>query len=175
MSKRRKIRRSGSIYIAVLGTALIVGLLGMSAMIGQRLQNRMVSTSGDVRQAQLNANTAIELGLLAMKSDTNWRTTYSNGNVIASRATNAGTCTLTVRNVPDPGTPLSTNSDDPVVLLGIGYSGQAIQRATVTIDPRKDPLSCLRSAVAVGGAATLQNGTLRTDGLITANSVSATS
>ena len=122
-------QRSGGIYIAVLGTALIVSLLGMSALIGQRLQNRMVSTSADMRQAQLNANSAIELGLLAMKSDTNWRTTYSNGNVFANRATNAGTCTLTVRNVPDPGTPLSTNSDDPVILLGIGNSGEAIQRA----------------------------------------------
>ncbi len=144
-------------------------------MIGQRLQNRMVSTSGDVRQAQLNANTAIELGLLAMKSDTNWRTTYSTGNVFANRATNAGTCTLTVRNVPDPGTPLSTNSDDPVILLGVGNSGDAVQRATVTIDPRKDPLSSLRYAVATGGAITLQNDTLRTGGVISANTVSATS
>jgi hypothetical protein len=176
MSKRRKTRhRSGSIYIAVLGTAMIVGLLGMSAMIGQRLQNRMVSTSGDVRQAQLNANTAIELGLLAMKSDTNWRTTYSNGNVLANRATNAGTCTLTVRNVPDPGTPLSTNSDDPVILLGVGNSGDAIQRAKVTIDPRKDPLSSLRYSVATGGAITLQSDTLRTAGVISSNTISATS
>ena len=168
-------RRSGGIYIAVLGTALVVSLLGMSAMIGQRLQNRMVSTSGDVRQAQLNANTAIELGLLAMKSDTNWRTTYSNGNVFANRATNAGTCTLTVRNIPDPGTPLSTNADDPIILLGVGNSGEAVQRAKVTIDPRKDPLSCLRYAVATGGAITLQSDTLRTGGVISANTVSATS
>src|SRR3954471_6998030 len=175
MSKRRKIRRSGSIYIAVLGTALIVGLLGMSAMIGQRLQNRMVSTSGDVRQAQLNANTAIELGLLAMKSDTNWRTTYSTGTVFTNRATNAGRCTLTIRNVPDPGTPLSTNGDDPVILLGIGYSGDAIQRAKVTIDPSQDQLSILRYVVATGAAITLQSNTLRTDGVISANTVSATS
>jgi hypothetical protein len=176
MSALRKSRqRSGGIYIAVLGTALVVSLLGMSAMIGQRLQNRMVSTSGDVRQAQLNANTAIELGLLAMKSDTNWRTTYSNGTVFTNRATNAGTCTLTVRNIPDPGTPLSTNSDDPVILLGVGNSGNAIQRAKLTIDPRKDPLSCLRYAVATGGAITLQSDTLRTSGIISANTMSATS
>src|SRR3954453_3252704 len=103
---RHKRLRTGGIYIAVLGTALVVALLGMSALIGQRLQNRMITASSDIRQAQLNANTAIELGLLAMKSDTNWRTTYSNGNFFATRGTNAGTCTLTVRNVPNPGTPL---------------------------------------------------------------------
>src|ERR1700712_3789535 len=97
-----------------------------------------------------------------MKSDTNWRTTYSNGNVFTNRGTNAGTCTLTVRNVPDPGTPLSTNYDDPIIVQGVGKNGDAIQRAKLTVGPRKDPLSCLRYAVAAGGTITLQRDTLRT-------------
>ena len=92
-------RRTGGVYIAVLGTALIVALLGMSALIGQRIQNRMLVASADIRQAQLNANTAVELALLTMKQDTNWRTTYSNGNWFVNRSTGAGTCTL---NVIDP-------------------------------------------------------------------------
>src|SRR5262249_52288647 len=49
------------------------------------------------------------------------------------------------------------------------------QRFQVAVDPRKDPLSCLRSALAVGGSITLNSDTLRTDGLITANQISATS
>ena len=158
--------RRGGIYIAVLGTAMIVAVLGMSALIGQRLQNRMIMTSGDVRQAQLNANTAIELGLLMMKNDTSWRTNNASGNWFVNRGTNAGTCTLNVTDPIDGN--LSNNPDDPVVLLGIGYSGEAIQRATVTIDPRKNPLSCLRYAVTTGGAITLQNDILRTGGVISA-------
>ena len=55
------------------GTALVVALLGMTALIGQRIQNRMIVASADIRQAQLNANTAVELALLTMKQDTNWR------------------------------------------------------------------------------------------------------
>src|SRR5882757_9350418 len=141
MSPRRQKRlRTGGIYIAVLGTALVVALLGMSALIGQRLQNRMIVASSDIRQAQLNANTAIEFGLLAMKQDANWRTTYSNGNWFVNRNTNVGTCTL---NVTDPiDANLSNNTDDPVVMLGIGYSGEAVQRVKVTVDPRKEPLTC---------------------------------
>src|SRR3954453_23118788 len=98
---RHKRLRTGGIYIAVLGTAMIVALLGMSALIGQRLQNRMIVASGDIRQAQLNANTGVELGLLAMKQDTNWRSTYSNETCFLNRATNAGTCSLYLGNVSD--------------------------------------------------------------------------
>ena len=168
---RNKARRTGGVYIAVLATALVVSLLGMSAIIGQRIQNRLLVASSSIRQAQLNANAAVELGQLIMKQDTNWRTTYANGNWFVNRTTNAGTCTLNVTD-PNDGN-LANNADDDVVLLGIGYSGEAQQRVKVTLDPRKEPISCLRSAVAVGDAATLSGDILRTNGLITANSISA--
>ena len=68
------LRRQGGVYIAVLGSAMIIALLGLCALIGQRIQNRLVSASTDIRQAQLNANTAVELALLTMKQDASWRT-----------------------------------------------------------------------------------------------------
>src|SRR3954470_11926726 len=112
-------RRTGGVYIAVLGTSLIIALLGMCAMIGQRIENRLVVASTDIRQAQLNANTAVELAILAMKQDANWRTTYSNGNWFTNRSTGIGSCTA---NVVDPidGT-LAGGADDPIVITGIGY------------------------------------------------------
>ena len=70
---KRKLVRTGGMYIAVLGTALVVALLGISALVGQRIQNRIVTASADIRQAELNANTAVELALLAMKQEPNWR------------------------------------------------------------------------------------------------------
>jgi hypothetical protein len=166
-------RRHGGVYVAVLGSALIIALLGMCALLGQRIENRLVASSTDIRQAQLNANTAVELALLTMKQDTSWRTNYSNGNWFTGRSTGNGTCTA---NVVDPNDgSLSNGSDDPVVVTGIGYSGQAEQRLKITVDARKDPLSCLRSAVAVGGTITLSGNTLRTNGLTTANQITATS
>ncbi len=164
--------RTGGVYIAVLGTSLIVALLGLSALLGQRIQNRMLVAAADTRQAQLNANAAVELALLTMKQDVNWRTTYSNGNWFTGRATSAGTCSL---NVTDPiDSTLSNGPDDPVVVLGVGYSGKAEQRVEVTVDPRRDPFSCLRSAIATGGAINLSADTLRTNGLISANDIDAT-
>src|SRR4051794_27692887 len=122
--------RKGGVYIAVLGSAMIIALLGMCALIGQRIGNRLVVASTDIRQAQLNASTAVELALLAMKQDTNWRTTYTNGSWFTNRSTGVGSCTA---NVVDPiDASLSNGADDPVVVTGIGYSGSAEQRMQVT-------------------------------------------
>src|SRR6478736_2580164 len=120
---RRSRCRTGGVYIAVLGSAMIAALLGMCALIGQRIENRLVVASTDIRQAQLNANTAVELAMLAMKQDTNWRTTYSNGNWFTNRSTGIGSCTV---NVVDPiDATLAGGADDPVLITGIGYSGGA--------------------------------------------------
>src|SRR3954463_7251700 len=86
--------RTGGVYIAVLGSAMIIALLGMCALIGQRIQNRLVSSSTDIRQAQMNANTAVELALLMMKQDSNWRTNNPNGSWFTNRSTANGTCTV---------------------------------------------------------------------------------
>jgi hypothetical protein len=164
-------RRTGGVYIAVLGSAMLIALLGMCALFGQRIQNRLVRSSTDIRQAQLNANTAVELALLTMKQDTSWRANNVNGNWFVSRPIGNGTCTVNVVDPVDGN--LTNNADDCVVVTGIGYSGQAEQRVKVTVDPRKDPLSCLRSAVAVGGSIGVVSDTFRTNGLTTANQILA--
>jgi hypothetical protein len=168
-----RLRRTGGVYIAVLGTALMVSLLAMSALLGQRVQNRILTASGDIRQAQLNANTAAELALLTMKQDTNWRTTQPNGTWFSNRSTGAGSCTAYVADPVDSN--LSNSNDDPILVRGIGYSGSAEQRVEYTHDPLKQPLTSLRSAIATGDDIDLAGDTLRTDGLITADATSASS
>jgi len=170
-TRRNKTRRTGGVYIAVLGSAMLIALLGMCALMGQRIQNRLVRSSSDIRQAQLNANTAVELALLTMKQDTSWRANNVNGSWFVNRSTGNGTCTV---NVVDPvDGSLTNNGDDSVVVTGIGYSGQAEQRVKLTVDPRKDPLSCLRSAIAVGGSIGVVSDIFRTNGLTTANQIFA--
>src|SRR3954462_12800236 len=150
---RRSSPRQGGVYIVVLGSAMIIALFGMCALIGQRIENRLVVASSDIRQAQMNANTAVELAIPAIQQKTNWRTTYTNGNWFTNRSTGIGTCTASVVDPIDA--TLSGGADDPVVITGIGYSGGAEQRVQVTIDPIKSPYGCLRSSVAAGGNITL--------------------
>ena len=63
MARRNTLRRPGGVYIAVLGTSMIVALLGLAALIGQRIQNQILVAAADTRQAQLNAFSAVELAL----------------------------------------------------------------------------------------------------------------
>ena len=155
----------------MLGTSLIVSLLALSALALQRIQNRMLDTSANIRQAQLNAEAAIELGLLAMKQNTNWRSTYTSGRWINARALSAGTCSLDGIDPVDSN--LANNTTDPVVFTGIGNCGTAEQRVQVVVDPRTQPLSCLRSGVAAGHAVTLTGSVLRSSGPISANTTTA--
>jgi Carbohydrate binding domain len=171
--RNRRVARTGSVYLAVMGTSLIVALLALSALALQRIQNRMLSTTADIRQAQLNAEAAIELGLLAMKQNTSWRTTYTSGHWIVNRGLSVGTCSLDGTDPVD--SDLTNNTTDPVVLVGIGNCGTAEQRVQFTIDPQVPPLSCLRSGIAAGHAVTLTNSVLRSTGQVSANSVSASS
>jgi len=171
---RKNHARTGSVYLAVLGTSLIVSVLALSALALQRVQNRMLTAAADTQQAQLNAQTALELGLLTIKSDTTWRTTYSNGNWFTNRGTGIGTCSLSVTDPADAN--LADDPLEPVLLVGIGYSGRAEQRVQLTLDFQAKPLACLRSAVAAGDSVALTSCVLRasTSGLISANSISAT-
>lgn len=168
---RQQLNRRGGVYIAVLGTSLVVAMLGLCALMGQRIQNRMLVSSADIRQAQLNAHSAVELAMLRMKNDTNWRSNYSNGNWFTVNNGTSGTYTANVTDPVDGN--LDNRDDDPVVILGTGTSGGAEQRVSVTVDPHKSAISCLKSAIAVGGAIDLNNDALRTDGLITASTINA--
>jgi Carbohydrate binding domain len=168
--------RSGSVYIAVLGTSLIVTMLALSALALQRIQNRILAASADIQQAQLNAKSAIDLGLLTMRQDENWRTTYSGDNHwFTNRGIGAGTSSLEVIDPIDGD--LDDDANDPIVMTGLGTSGEAEQRIEVTVDPRKEPLGCLRAAVVAGDAIQLSGSVLRTSNSATvaANSVTASS
>ena len=171
-SRLQKHRRA-SVYLAVLGTALIVSVLAMSSLALQRVQNRMLTASSNVRQAQLNAEAAIQLGLLAIQNDPDWRTTYANGDWFADRNLGQGGCSL---NVVDPADGnLADDAAEPILMTGVGTSGKAVQRVTRTVDAFNQPLECLRSSVAAGDAIGLNGAVLRaTDsGLISAESTSA--
>jgi hypothetical protein len=173
MVAKQSIRtRSGGVYIAVLGTALMVSMLGMATLMLQRVQNRQLTNTSHVRQAQLNAEAAVELALLAIQTESNWRTARTNGNWFAGRGTGRGTCSVDVIDPLDAN--LADDDSEPVVITGVGNSGPAEQRVEWTVDPRKSPLECLRSTVAAGDLIDMQSDVLRSSGLVTANQISAT-
>src|SRR5262245_59256454 len=124
-TSRINLQRRGSVYLAVLGTAMIAGVLAFSALALQRVQNRMLAASSEIHQAQLNAEAAIQMGLLSIKTDPSWRTSNPHGNWFVNRSLGEGTCTLAVTDPQDAS--LTDSATEPIVMTGIGTVGQAVQ------------------------------------------------
>lgn len=174
-SRQQHLNRRGSVYLAVLGTAMIVSVLALSSLALQRVQNRMLASSDNIRQAQNNAETAIKLGLLTIKNDSNWRNNYVNGSWFANRSLGDGSCSLTIS---DSDGLLADDPSDSVVMTGVGVSDSSEQRIVRTIDAFQQPLGCLHSSVAAGDTLSISSGAVlraTNSGLITANSASVSS
>lgn len=164
--KTRTAPRQGGVYVVVLGTSLIVTVLGLSALVLQRIQLRTVTAAADIRQAQLNAHTAVESALLTMTQSANWRTSQSNGSWFANRNTGAGTCSLSVSDPVDSN--LADDAMESVTIVGVGKSGNAVQRCEVVVDPRRHPIDALRTSASSGGVATGQSGSFNWNTVISA-------
>src|ERR1041384_6442214 len=123
-------RNRGSIYVLVLGVALIVTTIGLGALAVVRAQGRINDANGDAAEARFYALSAIEMGRMMIAQDSNWRNTYLSGGWPTNMPVGAGTLTLQVVN---PNGALNHASTDPVILTGIGAKGAAIQRIAVTL------------------------------------------
>src|SRR5256885_2561462 len=71
-------RRRGSIYAVVLAMAILVSLIGLSAVAGGRINLRTAAAGGDSSSAELMAPSALEHGIAVLNSDSNWRSNYTN-------------------------------------------------------------------------------------------------
>lgn len=58
-----KSRQGMALYISVLSTALLVSLLGLSALTIVRIERMKMAVTTDRRTARLNATSAVELAL----------------------------------------------------------------------------------------------------------------
>ena len=156
---RRRVRpnrRGAAIYIVVLGTALLVSLLGLSALLAKRVQRRMAQDASDLAAARLYAQAAIEIGMLRIENNSSWRTAFPNGVWEADQAIGAGAYTL--HGVDPTDADLTDSTADPVVLTGIGVKGRATQKMQVTLVPYEAPLEALNTCLHAGGNITISTG-----------------
>lgn len=172
----RPVQRRGSIYLAVMATALIVSLLGLSALALQRLQRRSFEQTEDEAQARLNAETAIAIGMERVRSDAQWRAHHSSGVWENNVPLAAGDCTLEGIDPADGN--LANSSNDPLLLIGTGRRGTAVHRIERMLVPRNDmpigPDTALLAAKTLefNGASVYCSHTLRTNDQATASNAS---
>ncbi|MCH7595425.1 MAG: hypothetical protein IID35_02605 [Planctomycetes bacterium] len=167
-------RRRGSIYVMVLGTSLVVTVIGLSALTITRIERRSAESTGDFAQARLYAQSAIDMGRLRIRNDPDWRTSYTNGDWEIRRAIGSGTYTVGGYDPVDG--ILDDGSSDPLILKGIGFEGAARYQLQVQLEAQGQALTCLEVALHTGDNLLFSGSTAQCDQVISSNNnIDATS
>ncbi len=171
----------GSIYLLVLGASMLVAVIGISALLVARIEHRTATHAEDGVKARAYAESAMELALLLVNEDPNWRPTLGDSNWPTNQAIGDGTYSIEVTDEIDS---LVGTGVDPLVVTAIGMKGQARQKIRVTLNPH-DPAAPLelfdyglysasgivvtpgRNAWAARGAPIGTNASVLNDGTIT--------
>jgi hypothetical protein len=131
---RRSASRQGSIYLAVMGVAMIVSIIGMTSMQIARLQLKSAGNRQDLEEARLLSQSGVEFGLGNMDFLPNWRTgMVSDVEMTPPLVVGNGTMTYSLSLV-DEDSDLSDDTNDSVRILGIGRVGDAVYATSVLLE-----------------------------------------
>lgn len=131
MMRKWNHRRRGSMYVAVLGVAMIVTVIGLSALMATRVERQYARGTGDFAQARLYAQSAIEMGFFWISDDPDWRTREWE----ADQPIGQGTYTLEGIDPDDDN--LEAEPNNSIILIGTGVQGEARYKLQVTVVPLK--------------------------------------
>lgn len=160
--------RRGSIYIIVVGTSLLVGLLGLSALMQQQVNRRSHEASFDTVQARNNAFSALRVGMLLIQNDPDWRYSYPDG--VWEQDTELANGTYTLQGTDPSDGDLTDNPTEPVLLTGIGKYGDATHKTQITLAPANRGFTCLQTSLHANGDVNVESGaTLNNDQIASAN------
>ena len=112
-----------------MGTAMIVTIIGLSALMAVRIQRRGAEGSNDLGAARFYAQAAIEHGFAKINQDPDWRTNFGSGFWLTNQQIHGGTYSLDATFIDDgDGKP----ENDDVVLTGTGVHGPIWTAALVS-------------------------------------------
>lgn len=169
-SKRNLSRhRHGTIYIAVLGVALIVGVFAAAAMQIARIELHHAVSADEMARARLAAQSGIEYAISVINGNSDWRTKYTSDDLPTARSlTGTESFTFTLSD-DDDGGHLTDDQQLWVTLRSEGKSGKATSVAKVRLQPTGEGLSCLESSLHSGGILTVTSTIQATNQRISAN------
>jgi hypothetical protein len=159
--------RRGSVYVVVLGTAMIVTIIGLATLTAVRIQHRSAEGQADFAEARLYARSGIEMGLLTIRSDPTWRDHLGHGDWLVDQPIGRGTYSIAGFDTKDGD--ISDDVGDSLMLVGTGAVGDAVCALSVTVRNRAEPLECLGSALHSALDCYLDGTVLWSDGLVSSN------
>lgn len=154
-TRRVSSHRRGTIYVAVLGVALIVGAVSATAIHLARTELHQAVTADEIARARLAAQSGIEYAIAVINSNDNWRSDYTNGNL-----TTAGSLAPTGEfsfTLTDSDHDLNDDVNDAVTLRSVGTVGvtPTVCVMEVLLQPADMGLNCLESSLHSGGSVSL--------------------
>lgn len=129
--------RRGATYIAVLMTAMLVTIAALSGLSAARSRLRAVETASYTTRARFYAEAAVDMGLHAVRVDSNWRNNYTNDEWVSERTMGSGDYAWKLVDEEDGD--LAGSSAGPVRLYGKGMAGDATRIYSVKLKPRAAP------------------------------------
>jgi hypothetical protein len=160
----RHMRRSGTVYIAVLGTAIIVAVIGISSLHIARLEFKESTIVDNMSRARLAAKSGVDYVMAYLKTQNNWRTAYTSGttNQLSTLLNLLPAGESFAFQLVDSDGDLDDDESDPVTLRLLGHAGDATHVIEVTLAPTGQGLTCLTASVHAQGNLEI-NETLTTD------------
>lgn len=163
--------RRASIYLLVLGVAMIVSSIAVFSLTHVRTQRRILKQNSDRVQAEIIARTAIERGRLLIESDPDWRTNRPQG-VWWSHA--AGGDSGSVEAIDPIDGDFTNDETGSVLMTATGVFGSARQKVEVRLNTFLEPIAVLRDAahfrdgfgVSSGATVTVNDASITTNGSI---------
>lgn len=116
-----------------LGTATFVTLIGLSALTGIRIKHRAASGDHDRVTARLYAQSAVEMALVTIYADPNWRDTIAPG--AWQTRSSIGDGSFTWKIVDETNASFTTDRNAPVRVFGEGTSGGSVWIYSVVVQP----------------------------------------
>jgi len=159
--------RRGTIYMLVIMSSAIVATIGLASLQLLRLQGRIAREGNDLIEARLYARTAVELGMLKIQTDSNWRKNLGDGAWITDQAIGQGRYSI---NVVDPiDNKIEHGNNHPVLITGVGNKGNATFNTTVRMEVGLPEGSALEVSMMSGSYTSVYGATLTSDQTVGSN------
>jgi hypothetical protein len=162
-------RRTGGVYVAVLGVALIVALVSLASLHLSRAEIEVLTGAEQTAAAELLAQSAVEFAVAYINGDPSWRSNNPSGVDLPTGSwvpLGAGSVKFVLSDADGN---LNDDHRDAVTVRGLGRVGEAVQVVTAILEPTTGPVSSLNRAMVALGNVTLTGATITTDRTVCSN------
>ncbi|UCD74313.1 MAG: hypothetical protein JSV91_11030, partial [Phycisphaerales bacterium] len=146
------VRRRGSVYLLVLGVAMLLTVIGVGSVLAVRSQRQAANLTSDAAEARLYAHSGLELARYWVQTEPSWRTSRAEGVWITDEPIGNGTFTIEAHDLGPNGDLADSSDGDPVLLIATGAKGDARHKMQVRLAPPagSEPLTCLEVVIQSG-------------------------